>query len=82
MVGLPHTFNDKDLFVAPIEDAGSGQKRTFACYRRWIGPVENLTERKVFLEFEGVRQTCYLYVNGHLAGYLESGVAPFGFDIT
>ena len=61
VVGLPHTFNDKDLFVAPIEDAGSGQKRTFACYRRWIGPVENLTERKVFLEFEGVRQTCYLY---------------------
>ena len=34
VVGLPHTFNDKDLFVAPIEDAGSGQKRTFACYRR------------------------------------------------
>ena len=27
-VSLPHTFNDEDLFVNRIEDAGSGQKRT------------------------------------------------------
>ncbi len=40
------------------------------------------TGQKVILEFEGIRQTCYLYVNGSLAGYYEAGVAPFGFDIT
>lgn len=36
----------------------------------------------MLLAFEGLRQTCYLYVNGTLAGYYEAGVAPFGFDIT
>lgn len=31
---------------------------------------------------EGIRQTCYLYVNGKLAGYYEAGAFPVGFDIT
>ena len=81
-VGLPHTFNDEDLFLDRIQDAGSGQKRTFSCYRKWFEEPEGTGEGKFFLEFEGVRQTCYLYVNGTLAGYCEAGVAPFGFDLT
>lgn len=81
-VGLPHTFNDGDLFLDRIQDAGSGQKRTFSCYRKWFSVPEGEEEGKIFLEFEGVRQTCYLYVNGNLAGYCEAGVAPFGFDLT
>lgn len=106
-VSLPHTFNDGDLFVNRIEDAGSGQKRTGSCYRKWFrlgdcrvmgqgtsadaetsqGQKVSLGygaagERKVFLEIEGIRQTCYLYVNGRLAGYYEAGAFPIGFDIT
>lgn len=81
-VTLPHTFNDEDLFRDRILDAGSGQKRTTAFYRSWLViPPENKGQ-KVLIEFEGIRQTCYLYVNGKMAGYCENGVAPFGFDIT
>lgn len=81
-VTLPHTFNDSDLFRDRIRDAGSGQARTAAFYR---GSFELPAERagqRVIIEFEGIRQTCYLYVNGTLAGYYEAGTAPFGFDIT
>lgn len=78
-VTLPHTFNDVDLFRDRIQDAGSGQKRTMAFYRNWLTVPAG---QKVLIEFEGIRQTCYLYVNGRLAGYYEAGVAPFGFDIT
>lgn len=81
-VGLPHTYNDEDLFLDRIQDAGSGQKRTFSCYRKWFDAPQGAEDAKFFLEFEGVRQTCYLYVNGTLAGYYEAGVAPFGFDLT
>lgn len=81
-VTLPHTFNDSDLFRARIEDAGSGQKRTFAFYRKFLTIPEEHRGHKVLLEFEGLRQTCYLYVNSRLAGYYEAGAAPFGFDIT
>lgn len=81
-VTLPHTFNDADLFVAPIQDAGSGQKRTCAFYRKTFFLEKEQQGSKILLEFEGIRQTCYLYVNGRMAGYYEAGVAPFGFDIT
>ncbi len=43
---------------------------------------EAFDRRKLFLEVEGIRQTCYLYVNGCLAGYYEAGAFPVGFDIT
>ncbi len=42
-VGLPHTFNDEDLFLDRIQDAGSGQKRTFSCYRKWFEGGEILS---------------------------------------
>ncbi|MDO5399333.1 MAG: glycoside hydrolase family 2 TIM barrel-domain containing protein [bacterium] len=81
-VTLPHTFNDKDLFRDRISDGGSGQKRTTVFYRNWLTVPSERTGQKVFLEFEGMRQTCYLYVNGKMVGYYEAGVSPFGFDIT
>ncbi len=81
-VTLPHTFNDGDLFRDRIWDGGSGQKRTAAFYRNWLTIPKEQKGQKVFMEFEGLRQTCYLYVNGRLAGYYEAGVAPFGFELT
>lgn len=35
-VVLPHTFNGEDLFTVPIEDGGSGQRRTCAFYRNTL----------------------------------------------
>jgi beta-galactosidase len=81
-VGVPHTFNDKDTFVNRIEDAGTGQKRTFSFYRKWFKLPKEHEGKKVLIEFEGIRQSCYLYVNGKMAGYYEAGVAPFAFDLT
>ncbi len=80
-VTLPHTFSDAELFRARIKDSGSSQARTVGLYRKSFEVSEN-AGHKVLLEFEGVRQTCYVYVNGSLAGWQESGVAPFGIDIS
>ena len=81
-VTLPHTFNGEDLFATPIEDGGSGQKRTCAFYRNRLAVPSVHRDKRVVMTLEGVRQTCYLYVNGCLAGYYEMGVGPFGFDLT
>lgn len=81
-VTLPHTFNDTDIFRDRISDAGGCQKRTAAFYRNYLTIPKEYSGQNVILEFEGMRQTCYLYVNGKMAGYSENGVAPFGFDIT
>ena len=81
-VTLPHTFNGGDLFATPIEDGGSAQRRSCAFYRNSLDIPKEHAGKRVFFCFEGVRQTCYLYINGCLAGYYEMGVGPFGFDVT
>lgn len=81
-VGVPHTFNAHELFSKRMEDAGAGQTRTFAFYRKKFDISEKDKGKKIIIEFEGIRQSCFLYVNGVLAGFYENGVAPFGFDIT
>lgn len=80
-VSVPHTFNDSELFSTRIEDAGGSQTRTFAFYRKSF-ELPDIADKRIIIEFEGVRQSCFLYVNGTLAGFSENGVAPFGFDIT
>ncbi|MBQ4579469.1 MAG: hypothetical protein IJA83_02300 [Clostridia bacterium] len=81
-VKLPHTFNDGEIFSVPIEDAGSGQTRCVAFYRNVLEIPPQHRNKRAFISFEGMRQTCYLYVNGQLCGYYEAGVGPFGFDMT
>lgn len=43
---------------------------------------ENSADKKIFLEFEGIRQAGEFYLNGKFIGRHENGVMAFGFDIT
>ncbi|MBQ9765182.1 MAG: hypothetical protein IJW18_03185 [Lachnospiraceae bacterium] len=81
-VSLPHTFNDEDAFVSRIADHGSEYDRTFSFYRKNFVLDAKDAKKKVIIEFEGVRQTAYVYINGKMAGFSENGVAPFALDIT
>ncbi len=81
-VSLPHTFNDEDAFVSRIADHGSEYDRTFSFYRKCFFLKKKDSGKKIIIEFEGVRQTAYVYINGKMAGFSENGVAPFAFDIT
>ena len=82
-VSLPHTFNDVDSFRNIANDAGDiGVWRGIAFYRTTFSLPESDAGRKVFIEFEGIRQAAYVYLNGVMVGYYEAGVAPFGFDLT
>lgn len=82
-VSVPHPVNAADSFDGLIIDAGeAGLYRGFMFYRKSFVLPENEADKKVILEFEAVRQSVYLYVNGRMAGYYEAGTAPIGFDIT
>src|SRR3954465_1102689 len=51
-VTLPHAWNEDEAFKKDIHDLSSG----IAWYRKHFTLVlDNLSEKKVFLEFEGVR---------------------------
>ena len=84
-VSAPHTYNDVDTFDnwslpghRGEQDQWSGRtwyRKTFTAPATWAG-------KKVFIEFEGVRQVAEVYLNGTKLGTAKGGFTPFGFDLT
>ncbi len=82
-VSVPHPINAEDTFDGAAMDSGEQDYyRGFMFYRKHVTIPETDAGKKMFLEFEAVRQSVYLWVNGQMVGYYEAGIAPIGFDIT
>lgn len=77
-ITLPHAFNEDEAFKVQI----ANMTDTVAWYRKHFRLPESSKGKKIFIEFEGVRQTAEIYVNGKHIGRNENGVMAFGFDIT
>ncbi|MCX2679815.1 DUF4982 domain-containing protein [Galbibacter sp. EGI 63066] len=77
-INLPYAWNQSEAFKLDIRDLSTG----IAWYRKTFQLPEGVTEEKVFIEFEGVRQMGEVYVNGKFVGRSENGVMAFGFDLT
>jgi beta-galactosidase len=84
-VNLPHTWNDVDTYRALISHGGgdkSGFYQGIAWYRKHFRLPAGTEGRKVFLEFEGLKQAARFYLNGRQVGLYENGVSACGLDIT
>ncbi|MGC4072954.1 MAG: DUF4982 domain-containing protein [Nibricoccus sp.] len=77
-VTLPHAWNENDAFRLAIDKLPTG----IAWYRKQFQLPPGSEGRKVFLEFEGVRQVGEFWLNGQRIGAHENGVMAFGFDVT
>ena len=83
-VSTPHTYNDIDTFNKIISHGG-GQRGAYtgpAWYRRHFKLPQEFSDRKLFIEFEGMKQAGDIYVNGKQLGLYENGVTAYGLDIT
>ena len=76
-VTLPRAFNEDEAFRLSIEQ----HTDTVVWYRKHFR-VKELRGKKVFVEFEGVRQGGEFFLNGHYLGLHENGVMAVGFDLT
>ncbi|MBO4658060.1 MAG: DUF4982 domain-containing protein [Prevotella sp.] len=76
-VTLPHAFNGDEAFRLDIVQLTD----TIAWYRKHF-TVSGLRGKKVYVEFEGVRQGADFYLNGHHLGMSENGVMACGLDLT
>ena len=76
-VTLPHAFNEDEAFRKSIELLTD----TVSWYRKHF-TVPEVKDKKVFAEFEGVRQGADFYLNGHHLGLHENGVMAVGLDLT
>jgi len=77
-VVLPRAFNEDEAFRVSIHDLTTG----IVWYRKHFKLPSDAAGRKIFLEFEGIRQGGEFYLNGQFIGRHENGVMAFGFDIT
>ncbi|QOG00568.1 glycoside hydrolase family 2 protein [Flavobacterium sp. MDT1-60] len=77
-VTLPHAYNQEEAFEKDIEHLTTG----LVWYRKKFKLLKGIKDRKVFLEFEGIRQAGVIYLNGQKVGLHENGVMAFGFDIS
>lgn len=77
-VTTPHAWNEDDAFRKDIADLSTG----IAWYRKHFKLPANSSDKKVFLEFEGIRMAGEFYLNGKFIGRHENGINAFGFDIS
>ncbi|MEP6676378.1 MAG: DUF4982 domain-containing protein [Ferruginibacter sp.] len=77
-VTLPHAFNEDDAFKKAIGDLSTG----ITWYRKHFKIPVDQKGKKIFLEFEGIRQAGEFFLNGKSIGISENGVMAFGFDIS
>ena len=76
-VTLPYAFNGKEAFARDIVNLTD----TIVWYRKHF-TLNDIAGKKVFVEFEGVRQGADFWLNGHPLGFSENGVMACGFDLT
>ena len=62
--------------------AAATAKRGIGWYRKHFKLPASAEGRKVFLEFEGLRQAGHFFLNGQPIGIYENGITAFGLDIT
>ena len=77
-VTLPRPFNEDEAFRLSIEQLTD----TNVWYRKHFRLPSEAKGKKVFVEFEGVRQGADFYINGHCIGLHENGAMAVGFDLT
>jgi beta-galactosidase len=84
-VSAPHTYNDTDTFDDWSIRGHHGEQNQWGgrtWYRKTFTVPQSFQGKKVFIEFEAVRQVAEVYINGKLLGTSKTGFIPFGFDLT
>ncbi|MCF8262902.1 MAG: DUF4982 domain-containing protein [Melioribacteraceae bacterium] len=88
-IALPHTWSTFETTgeVHPfIRNASERDDpywwKGWGWYRKKIQIDKSLSEKKVFVEFDGVQKYSRLYVNGNYVGEHKGGFTSFYFDIS
>ena len=84
-VSLPHTWNETDSYRAYISHGGGDQSEKMfgvGWYRKHFKLPANANGQKVFIQFDGMRQAGWFFINGQPVGKYENGITAVGIDIT
>ncbi|HUI94028.1 MAG TPA: DUF4982 domain-containing protein [Chitinivibrionales bacterium] len=90
-VGLPHTWNENDIYVNMAAGGPAPNMGGISWYRKHFTLDQKYSDKKIFVEFEASHIGCQVYINGtlikgnsqrnpnatHVVGFL-----PFIVDLT
>lgn len=85
VVSVPHTFNDTDTFNNFALPGMRGEQNQWSgrtWYRKTFVAPDDWRGKKVYIEFQAVRQFGEVYLNGQRLGICKNGFIPFGFELT
>lgn len=77
-VTLPRAWNEDDAYrvgIARLPDDTCRYSKHFSAPSAW-------KDKHVLIEFQGVRQSAEVWLNGHRVGLHQNGVMAFGFELT
>lgn len=77
-VTLPRAWNENEVFQRPIADLSD----SIITYTKTFQLPTSALGKRVFIEFEGVRQAAEVFLNGTRIGLHENGVMAFAFELT
>lgn len=79
---LPYDWSIEQDFSTQIPTSVGALKGGTGWFRKHFILSENDLGKRINIDFDGVYQDCYLWVNGELVGNYPNGYIPFSFDIT
>ena len=81
-VTLPHDWSIYRDFENSVATAVGSLRGGNGWYRKSFVLPQNMDGKRISIDFDGVYQDSYIYVNGQLVGNYPNGYVPFSFDIT
>ena len=89
LVSIPHTWSTYEttgelhpFIKSPSEKDNPYWWTGWGWYRKHFIVNSDITNKKVFIEFEGVQKYCKVWINGKYLGDHKGGYGSFDFDIT
>ena len=77
-VNLPYAFNQGEAYSRVCGELSD----TVMWYRKHFTLPRSAQDKRVFIEFEGVRFGAQVFLNGQSVGWNDNGIMAFGFDLT
>lgn len=82
VVTLPYDWSIYRDFESQISSTVGSLRGGNGWYRKHFTLPESYAGKRINIDFDGVYQDSYIYVNGQLVGNYPNGYVPFSFDIT
>ena len=88
-VSIPHTWSTYETtgelhpFIRSVSESDDPFWWTgWGWYRKHFSVNREYSDRKIFIEFEGVQKFCRVWLNGKYLGEHKGGYGSFDFDLT